>query len=117
MGDPLPIAVTDEFAIKEKRIGKNEQENKKKQILGNLLETEKAITEHDNVEERIIFYSDSDKVLASKNILMMFSPVIRYLVASLPCCTPPSISIPSFSPPRCSSLGTDLGVRLHYRCS
>ena len=58
---------------------------------------EKAIIENGNGDEKLVFYSDSDKVLISKSFLMMFSPVIRSLVASLPCCTAPSISIPGFS--------------------
>jgi hypothetical protein len=58
---------------------------------------EKALTEYDDVDEKITIYSGSDKNLVSKRILIIFSPVIRSLIASLPCCSPASIIIPHFS--------------------
>ena len=58
---------------------------------------EKAILEYDG-DGKIIFFSGSEKVIVSKSILMMFSPVVRSLVSSLPCCSSPSIIIPNFSP-------------------
>ena len=60
---------------------------------------EKALTEYDDVDDKITIYSGSDKNLVSKRILIMFSPVIRTCIGSLPCCTPASIIIPHFSSP------------------
>ena len=58
---------------------------------------EKALTEYDDVDDKIIIYSGNYKNLVSKRILIMFSPVMKSLIASLPCCTPASIIIPDFS--------------------
>ena len=58
---------------------------------------EKALTEYDDVDDKIIIYSGNYKNLVSKRILIMFSPVMKSLIASLPCCTPASIIIPNVS--------------------
>ena len=43
---------------------------------------EKALTEYDDVDDKIIIYSGNYKNLVSKRILIMFSPVMKSLIAS-----------------------------------
>ena len=55
----------------------------------------KAIADH--VDDKLIIFTGIEKNIVSKTIFLMFSPVVRTLIASLPCCTTSSIIIPNFS--------------------
>merc|ERR1719369_1470473 len=59
----------------------------------------KVVRDSVDSDEKIIIYSGNSKSQeVAKKVLVMFSPVARALVASLPCCTPSSIIIPNSSP-------------------